>query len=33
MVKTRMIPHGFDHADLLEKNIRRHIDRSFTFGD
>ena len=25
--------HGFDHADLLEKNIQRHIDKSFTFAD
>jgi glutamate formiminotransferase len=24
---------GFDHADLLEKNIQRHIDQSFSFGD
>lgn len=24
---------NFDHADLLEKNIQRHIDKSFTFGD
>ncbi len=25
--------HGFDHKNLLEKNIQRHIDQSFTFGD
>jgi glutamate formiminotransferase len=25
--------HGFDHDDLLEKNIQRHIDESFVFGD
>lgn len=25
--------HGFDPADLLEKNIQRHIDKSFVFGD
>ena len=24
---------NFDRADLLEKNIQRHIDKSFTFGD
>jgi glutamate formiminotransferase len=25
--------HGFDHKNLLEKNIQRHIDKSFTFGE
>ena len=25
--------HGFDHKNLLEKNIQQHIDKSFTFGD
>ena len=25
--------HGFDHKNMLEKNIQRHIDKSFTFGD
>jgi glutamate formiminotransferase len=24
---------GFDHADLLEKNIQAHLDKSFTFGE
>ena len=25
--------HGFDHKNMLEKNIQRHIDKSFTFGE
>ena len=25
--------HGFEHKNLLEKSIQRHIDRSFTFGE
>ena len=25
--------HGFDRDNLLERNIQRHIDKSFTFGD